>query len=267
MVQNDIIVQGIPFDRNSSFKRGPASAPACIREALFSNSANMWTEYGLDLEENNRWHMQPDLALSKAGEEFTDIQQQTSRLLHNGLRVISLGGDHSITYPLIQAYAEKYKNLNVLHLDAHPDIYDELDGNRYSHACPFARIMEDFPEIRLVQAGIRTATGHQREQAARFNVEMIEMRNIEQLQQIFFDGPVYLSLDMDCLDPAFAPGVSHYEPGGMTTREVIHSIQKLTGNMVGADIVEYNPETDLQGITGMVAAKLLKEILGKMLPL
>ena len=264
-VENNIVVQGIPFDLNSSFRRGPALAPIRIRESLFSRSANMWTENGLDLEEDSRWQLLPDLTLLDKGMEFAEIERQTNVHLNDGLRVISLGGDHSITYPLIRAYAKKHEALNIFHMDAHPDLYDELDSNRHSHACPFARIMEEFPKIRLVQAGIRTATGHQREQATRFGVEMIEMRELGRLQQLVFDGPVYLSLDLDVLDPAFAPGVSHYEPGGMTTREVLNSIQKLTGQLVGADIVEFNPKYDPQGITAMVAAKFLKEILGKML--
>jgi len=263
-MENDIVVQGISFDLNSSFKRGPAFAPARIVEALLSSSANLWTESSIDLGNDSRWCLIPDLVLSHEREAFRYIERQTDAHLNKGQRVISLGGDHSITYPLIRAHAKKYGKLNVFHLDAHPDLYDELDGNRHSHACPFARIMEEFPNTRLVQAGIRTATGHQREQATRFGVEMIEMKDLTAIQQLIFDGPVYLSLDLDCLDPAFAPGVSHYEPGGMTTREVLNIIQNLEGKLVGADIVEYNPELDPQGITGMVAAKLLKEILGKM---
>ena len=94
---------------------------------------------------------------------------------------------------------------------------------------------------------------------------MIEMKDLERVNTISFDGPVYLSLDLDCLDPAFAPGVSHYEPGGMSTREAIGLIQNCSGRIIGADIVEYNPERDPQGITAMVAAKLLKEILGRMI--
>jgi len=159
----------------------------------------------------------------------------------------------------------KFQNLNILQFDAHPDLYDELDGNRFSHACPFARIMEENLAERLVQVGIRTLTGHQHEQAKRFGVEIIEMKNFEAAKEIAFDGPVYISLDMDCLDPAFAPGVSHHEPGGMSSRDVLEIIQNLKGKLVGADIVEYNPKRDFQGMTGMVAGKLLKEIIGRML--
>ncbi len=125
--------------------------------------------------------------------------------------------------------------------------------------------MEEKLVQRLVQVGVRTLTGHQRQQAERFGVEIIEMREIDKIDKITFSGPVYLSLDMDCLDPAFAPGVSHYEPGGMSTRQVLGITQNLKGQLVGADIVEYNPERDPQGITGMVAAKLLKEVIARMM--
>lgn len=260
-----VAVQGIPFDRNSSFKRGPAKAPARICEALYSESANMWTETGIDLAGTKRWQILPELGFAAEGEEFMAIERQTALQIAAGNRVVSLGGDHSITYPIIRAHARKYPQLSILHLDAHPDLYDELDGNRHSHACPFARILEEFSHIRLVQMGIRTANGHQRQQAARFGVDMIEMKDFSQFGQFAFDGPVYLSLDLDCLDPAFAPGVSHFEPGGMTTREVITLIQQLSGTLIGADIVEYNPDNDPLGITAMVSAKLLKEVLGKML--
>lgn len=264
-ISAEIIVLGVPFDRYSSFRRGAASAPPRIREALFIESSNMWTENMIDLRTSSRWQFIDDLGFTNHTEAFSQIEDKIDELINRKARVISLGGDHSITYPIIRAYRKKYNNLNILQLDAHPDLYDELDGNRHSHACPFARIMEENLVKRLVQAGVRTLTGHQRDQAKRFEVEIIEMRNINKLDEIKFNGPVYLSIDMDCLDPAFAPGVSHHEPGGMSTREVIEIIQHLKGELIGADIVEYNPDRDLQGVTGMVAGKLLKEVIGKML--
>ena len=259
------VVFGVPFDANSSFRRGPALAPARIREGLHSESSNLWTENGVDLGATPAWRDVGDLDLPETGTAFLEIERAVDRLLSRDLRVITLGGDHSITYPILRAYAKAHPGLSILQLDAHPDTYDELDGNRYSHASPFARIMEEGLARRLVQTGIRTMTGHQREQAERFGIEVIEMRDWKRVREIVFTGPVYLSLDLDCLDPAFAPGVSHYEPGGLSTRDVLGVIQGLTGNLVGADVVEYNPERDPQGITSMVAAKLLKEILGRML--
>jgi agmatinase len=261
----DIAVVGIPFDRNSSYLRGPALAPIRIREALFCESSNMWTEDLIDLGDFSGWEVLDDMTLSSQENVSERIEHEIRQLLKKRRRVISLGGDHSITHPIIRAYKEGYQNLNILHLDAHPDLYDEFDGNHYSHACPFARILEENIAIRLVQVGIRTMDGHQYEQAKRFGVEVIEMKNIGKIGQIKFDGPVYLSLDLDCLDPAYAPGVSHHEPGGMSTREVLGIIRNFKGRLVGADIVEYNPERDLHGMTGMVAGKILKEIIGRML--
>ena len=261
----DIAIVGIPFDKNSSYLRGPALAPRCIRESLFCESSNMWTEDLIDLGEFSGWDVLDDMRLSSQENVFELIENEIRQLLKRRLRVISLGGDHSITYPIIRAYGQGYQNLNILHLDAHPDLYDEFDGNQYSHACPFARILEENIAIRLVQVGIRTMDGHQYEQAKRFGVEVIEMKNIGKIGQIKFDGPVYFSLDLDCLDPAYAPGVSHHEPGGMSTREVLGIIRNFKGRLVGADIVEYNPERDLHGMTGMVAGKILKEIIGRML--
>ncbi len=261
----DIVVIGIPFDCNASFRRGPSLAPPRILEALWSDSANLWTETAVDLARRVGWQLGDDVDCADPGTALQQIEDHVRALLGHGARVLSLGGDHSVTWPILRAYGQVFPDLTLIYLDAHPDLYDELDGNRDSHACPCARIMEEGLVKRLVQVGIRTLTGHQRQQAERFGVEIIEMREIERVEALDVQGPVYLSLDLDCLDPAFAPGVSHWEPGGLSTREVLKIIHRLGGELVGADIVEYNPERDPQGITGMVAAKFLKEILGRML--
>ena len=259
-----VSVLGIPFDDNSSFMFGAAKAPAKIREGMKSQSSNLCAESGLDLGEIQTWRDLGDMDLPEPYTVFKDIQAGLKPLLENKNRLICLGGDHSITYPIIRAHAAYYPKLNILHLDAHADLYDSMDGNRHSHACPFARIMENQLADRLVQVGVRTLTPHQREQADKFKVEVHEMRDgiPEKLE---FDGPVYLSLDMDCLDPAFAPGVSHYEPGGLSTRDVINIINNFKGQLVGADLVEFNPARDSHGITSMVCGKLLKEIIARML--
>jgi agmatinase len=165
----------------------------------------------------------------------------------------------------LRAFAKRYRRLSILHFDAHPDLYDELDGNRFSHACPFARIMEEGLVERLVQVGIRTMTDHQRQQVERFGVEVIEMRDYRDDWPIDFDTPVYISFDVDGLDPAFAPGVSHREPGGLSTRQAINTILNLNAEIVGADIVEFNPRMDVANLTETVCAKIVKEIAAQML--
>lgn len=259
-----ISVVGIPFDDNSSFMFGTAQAPNAIREALNSHSSNLTAENEIDIGESNRWSDLGDLNIDDAYTAFKEIQSHTAKILAQQSKIITLGGDHSITFPVVKAHAEVYSDLNILHIDAHPDLYDSLDGNRHSHASPFARIMEKGLAKRLVQVGIRTINAHQREQADKYGVEVNEMKNGIPAK-LKFDGSVYLSVDMDCLDPAFAPGVAHYEPGGMTIREVINIIHQFKGHLIGADIVEYNPTRDINGITAMASAKFLKEIIARML--
>jgi len=256
-----ISLLGIPFDANSSYLRGPAQAPQAIRDELYSGSSNLWTEDGIDLGRPGSFHDAGDVAIpDDAAAAFPAIESAVNETLKLGYPLICLSGDHSVTYPTIRAFHAHYPDLTILHFDAHPDLYDELDGNRLSHACPLARIMEEHLARRLVQVGIRTINRHQFAQATRFGVEVITMRNLDRFASLKFDGPLFISLDMDVLDPAFAPGISHYEPGGMSVREVLGCIQGLKVPVVGADIVEYNPTRDLHGQTAMVCAKFLKEI-------
>lgn len=255
---------GIPFDENSSYLRGAAQAPPRIVEALNCESSNLWTENGTDLEGKVRDAGSVQLPPGTP-QAFAAIEQAVAAQLRQESPLILLGGDHSITYPVVKAFAAKFPNLEIMHFDAHPDLYDQLGGNRFSHACPFARIMEEKLARRLVQAGIRTMNAHQREQAQRFGVEVLEMKDLGRWPRFVFEGPVYLSFDLDVLDPAFAPGISHWEPGGLSVREVIHALQSLQGRIVGADLVEYNPERDESGRTAMVCAKVVKEIAARML--
>jgi arginase family enzyme len=125
--------------------------------------------------------------------------------------------------------------------------------------------MEERLAKRLIQIGIRTLNRHQREQAEKFQVEIVPMAAVPAYDRLKARGPVYVSFDMDVLDPAFAPGISHREPGGMSVREAIGHLHAVAGTIVGADIVEFNPSQDISGMTAIVAAKILKEILGKMM--
>lgn len=259
-----ITVVGVPTDRNSSFMSGAALAPDRIREALHCPSTNLWTECGIDLGSHPGWEDRGDLDLDD-GAFGESIDAAVSHLVEQGGRVIALGGDHAITYPIVRATVRRQQPLTILHLDAHADLYDEFEGNRESHACPFARIMEDDLATRVVQIGIRTMNAHQQRQADRFGVEVHGVRGIPAVAGLDLEPPLYLSLDLDALDPSCAPGVSHPEPGGLTTRDVISIIQDLPCPLIGADIVELNPTHDFNNLTAKVAAKILKEILANMI--
>ena len=254
---------GLPFDGQSSYVRGAGEAPGKIREALRCDASNSWTELGVDLGVAGTYEDAGDLEFLEQ-DAFAAIESGVGALIDARKRPVSLGGDHSITFPIVKAVARRHAELTIFHFDAHPDLYDEFEGNRWSHACPFARIMEAGLAKRLVQVGIRTMNRHQREQAARFGVEVVEMRGLPAYAKLKAAGPVYITFDMDVLDPAFAPGISHREPGGMSVREAIAHLHAIEGEIVGADVVEFNPVRDLGGMTATVAAKMVKEILGKM---
>ena len=256
---------GIPHDASSSFLRGAAGAPTLIRRALASPSSNGWSESLRDLTSATGLLDAGDVDLSPDTDPRAAIERAALAVMRGDGRLIGLGGDHSVSHPLLRAARSAYPRLTVLHLDAHADLYDEFEGDRHSHACPFARIMEERLADRLVQVGIRTLNAHQRLQATRFGVEIIDMRAWAAGVRAAVDGPIYLSIDLDALDPAFAPGVSHWEPGGLTVREVICIVQDAGGHVVAADIVEYNPLRDPTGVTAFVAAKLVKEVASRML--
>lgn len=261
-----ISLLGVPLDANSSHLFGAARGPGAIRSALHSGSGNAATEDSVEVV--GLLDDLGDLPVENVAGSTADADLITATVDHElgrGRQVITLGGDHSITFPILRAMRRHHDDLTVVHIDAHPDLYDDLDGNPLSHASPFARALEEGCMARLVQIGIRTATPHQREQAERWGVTMIAPRHLDEFAATGVAGPVYLTVDLDGLDPSAAPGVSHHEPGGLTVREVLDVIDSLPGPIVGADIVELNPERDVVDMTAMVGAKLLKEIAGAML--
>lgn len=261
-----ISIIGIPSDINSSYMYGAALAPPLIRKALHCDSSNLWTENGVNLGEDSILQDKGDIDIQPNGKIFEKIKNCLSDILNKSNTPIILGGDHSITYPVISAVHNFFPHINILHFDAHPDLYDSLQDNRLSHAAPFARIMENKLTDRLVQIGIRGMNGHQKQQAKKFGVEIIEMNSIQADIQLKFDAPLYISFDIDALDPAFAPGVSHFEPGGLSTRQAINLIHSIQApKIIGCDIVEYNPKRDPSGVTAMTCAKILKEIAGKII--
>jgi agmatinase len=251
---------GLPTDAHSSFLRGAAAGPGAIRAALASDHANMAAENGLELGADVAVEDGGDLALAGTADDLAVIRRAILDAHEAGAVPLSLGGDHSVTYPIVAALAEVHGPLNILHFDAHPDLYHDYEGDPLSHASPFARIMEKGHARRLVQFGIRTMNAHCRAQAARFGVEAIEMRDFAPDRVPIPEAPLYISVDLDGFDPAFAPGVAHHEPGGPSVREFLQVLQRVPGGIVGADIVELHPPRDVNDVTATLAAKLVKEL-------
>ena len=253
---------GLPTDSHSSFLRGPAQAPDAIRSALASDHANMATELGVELGRDITLEDLGNLPLDETEGDVARISAAAAASAEAGSTPIFLGGDHMVTYPIVAGLTEVHGPVNILHFDAHPDIYDDFEGDPLSHASPFARIMEKGLARQLVQVGIRTLNRHCREQAARFGVEIVEMCKFYADTVPIPRSPLYVSIDLDALDPAFAPGVSHHEPGGLSVRDILSVLHRTRWPIIGADVVEYNPTRDINGMTAVVAAKFVKELAG-----
>ncbi|XP_042014239.1 arginase 1, mitochondrial-like isoform X1 [Salvia splendens] len=192
---------GVPLGHNSSFLQGPAFAPPRIREAIWCGSTNSTTEEGKDLNDPRVLTDVGDVPV----QELRDCGVDDDRLMNiisesvklvmeeDPLRPLVLGGDHSISFPSVRAVSEKLGGpVDILHLDAHPDIYDAFEGNKYSHASSFARIMEGGYARRLLQVGIRSITKEGREQGKHFGVEQYEMRTFSRDRNLL-ENLVYLS--------------------------------------------------------------------------
>ena len=256
---------GFPHDAHSSFLRGAAAAPQAVRHALLSKASNAWSERLVPvtcadtLEDLGDVDL-GDLDQASGHEALNRIQQVVASYAKDSRPFIALGGDHSITYPILRGLSAGYAHLTVLQIDAHSCLHDRFSDSAHSHFCCMARAMEEQLTVRLVQVGIRTSTAHEHEQAQRFRVEQIDMRTWADGARPSTSGLVYVSIDLDAFDPAFAPGVSHREPGGLTVREVLTIIDTIGGDLVGAEIVEFNPTQDIGGLTAGLAAKLVKEL-------
>ncbi len=257
-----VALLGFPWDASSSYARGPAHGPSVIHSLIGSAASSPYTLNGINIHDvivtEDFAALPEDPANARAA-----IEARTRKALAAGAP-LSLGGDHSVTYPILRAMRERHGALNILHIDAHTDLYDEFDGDRYSHASPFARAVEDECVRSLVQVGLRSVGPNERDFGERHDVVMLGADELEAIPFERLTAPLYVSIDLDGLDPAFAPGVSHPEPGGLSTREALSILKRLPAAPVGADIVEYNPERDVGLITAHVAARLAKELAAAM---
>ena len=262
-------VLGIPFDANSSFRRGPARAPAAIRTAMGSEAGNAWSERGVRVWPSDSVVDHGDLRVAQRARSrapIDAIERGVTRAAAITPRLLLIGGDHAVSYPAVRAMAQRWGRMSILHFDAHPDMYPDFQGNPYSHASPMARILEEGLVDRLVQVGIRSPSPPQDAIGRKYRVEVHAAFDLARLARLKFSSPLYFSIDLDGLDPAFAPGVSHPEPGGLTVRQVLDVIGSVRAPaIVGGDVVELNPRLDPSGITAVVAAKLARELLARMI--
>ena len=259
MSRRPIALLSFPWDASSSYARGAALGPPVIRALLASDISTDYSLSGVKISGVIARHVEPALSENAAAAR-AQITETVAAALADGLKPLSLGGDHSITYPILKAMKAAHGPLNILQIDAHTDLYDELGGDRYSHACPFARAIEDGLVGNLVQVGLRSVGPAERAFGEKHGVVMLGAEAWTEIPYERLTAPLYVTIDLDGLDPAFAPGVSHPEPGGLSTREVLAILSTLPAAPAGADITELNPAKDANLLTAHVAVRLVKEL-------
>lgn len=273
----DVAIVGIPFDSGTSYRSGTRFGPRKIRES----SLLLWG-YNTVLEVSPTQALKVidygDVDVVPVDIKATNkaITSEVVAVLNNNVKVISLGGDHSVTFPLLQAHKEKYGPVAVLHFDSHPDTWnEEYPGHPFSHGTPFIRAIEEglIDVEAYIQVGIRGSVSGPKdyEDARQLGAKLITIQEaynygiptlINKIREIVGDRPVYLSFDIDAVDPAYAPGTGTPEVGGFTSYEMLQMIRSLQGlNFVGFDLVEVSPPYDNNDITSILAANLVFEFL------
>ncbi len=258
---------GLPDDSRSSWRHGPAAGPARIREAYDGVGYNATTESGVDLSEavRDRGDVESGADWAETAHRYREVAEE---LLRAGRVPFFAGGDHAVTVPVLEALAVLERPVHVVHVDAHPDLYPELDGDPCSHACTAARALEMPHVAHVTLVGVRTMNEVQRGVAEKHadRLTLIEATDVgwrlEQPDSVPIGAAVHLSIDLDGLDPAFAPGVSHPVPGGLSSRQVLDLIRRARWELVSMDVVELNPDRDEGDRTAVLAARLLHEGMG-----
>jgi agmatinase len=272
----DLAVVGVPFDSGTSYRSGTRFGPRKIREA----SLMLWGY-------NNPLAVRPldvlkvvdygdvDVIPPSIVDTYANIEAEVGTVLAAGVTVLALGGDHSISLPLLRAHARRWGRLGLIHFDSHPDTWDsEFGGRPYSHGTPFRRALEEqlIDPARYIQVGLRgpTSGASDWQDARDLGVRVITMDDAAALGmpavadaiRATATGPVYVTLDIDSADPAFAPGTGTPEVGGFTSHQLLHMVRCLRGlDLVGFDLVEVSPPYDHGDITAILAANLAFEFL------
>ncbi|MHA2298047.1 MAG: agmatinase [Candidatus Hodarchaeales archaeon] len=279
----NLTVLGIPWDTSSTYRKGASKAPTSIRQATSARLFNPYTETQVNLID--KWQIFDAGDVEPTNKDVINTRDTILGKINefrdkmNIKRFLFLGGDHLATffgfYALSKSKIINAEKTGIIYLDAHPDLYDNYEGE-YSHACVLRRILDltDLQPSNIVQVGIRAPTPPQLDYARDTGIKIISCKEFQTIGPTetainikdFFNNKienVYLSIDLDVLDPSYAPGIGNPQPGGLSTREVIEFIHGLTGlNVQAFDIVELCPAYDHSGITAFVAAKLIQEVLG-----
>lgn len=260
------VLFGVPYDGTASYRPGARFGPKSIRNESFGiESYSLYQDK--DLEDIAVYDLGDlDIPISQAAKVVKQVKNVTLKILSADKTPVMLGGEHLISLGAVEALIQKYPNISIIHFDAHADLREDYLGEKLSHACVIKRCLELSENMKVYQFGIRSADKDEIAYAKNNNKVIMQKYNLDNLDKVckeLSNTPVYLTIDLDCLDPSVMPGTGTPEPGGVSfdaLREAITMVASKS-NVVGADIVELNPMCDPSGMSIIVAAKLLRELL------
>jgi agmatinase len=260
---SDVVLFGAPFDGTTSFKPGTRFAPNIIR--LDSEGIETYSPYQDDDLLDTKVCDIGDVSIYNGNTEKTlkSIYMQSIDILLSDKTPFMIGGEHLVTLPSVQAVYEKFPELRVIHFDAHTDLREHYNGEKNSHATVMKRVSDLLGKNRIYQFGIRSGLKEEFEFAKNNHyIETFKVDTITKILDELDNHPIYLTVDLDVLDPSILWGTGTPEPGGVTFNELLNALLTLKGkNIVGADIVELAPNYDTSGVSTAVACKLIREIL------
>ncbi|KYH34972.1 agmatinase [Clostridium tepidiprofundi DSM 19306] len=260
--ESDIVVFGSPFDGTTSFRPGTRFAPSIMRNESYG--LETYSPYlDRDLEEVKVFDA-GDLEFPFGNTEkvLNMIEKFTKDIIKDDKIPVMIGGEHLVTLPAVRAVYDKYKELYVIHFDAHTDLREDYLGEKLSHASVIRRVWDFVGDKRIYQFGIRSGEKYEFDWANEHTIlNKFNCNGIEEAIKEIGDKPVYVTIDLDILDPSIFPGTGTIEPGGISFNDMMEAIRKIKVlNIVGADVVELSPHYDASGTSTAVACKVLREL-------
>ncbi|NLF83820.1 MAG: agmatinase [Candidatus Gastranaerophilales bacterium] len=258
----ETVMVGLPYDGTCSFKPGTRFAPQEIRTASIGIETYS-PIFGGDMEELSFYDAGDlDFPFGNRDEVLSMIEKAATEVYDAGKKWLGVGGEHLVTLPAVKSCFEKYPDLAIIHFDAHADLRMEYLDEELSHSTVMRRISEFVTPENIIQFGIRSGTKEEFRWMNAHNSLCRYEKDFPQWIKRFENKPVYLTIDLDVLDPSIFPGTGTPEPGGLTYNELINKLVMLKElNIVGADVVELSPHYDPSGVSTITAAKVIREVL------
>lgn len=262
--ESKVVLFSSPMDTTTSYRPGTRFAGNAIR--VESIGIEWYSPYlDMDLKDYKTCDIGDlELPMGDVEKSLDVIYNTTKSILKDNKLPMMVGGEHLVTLPVVKATEEKYKDLRIIHLDAHTDLRDSFLGRKLSHATVLRRCHDLLGDNRIYQFGIRSGDKHEFEWAkTHTHLQKFNLDGLDEVIEEIKDYPVYITIDLDVLDPSIFPGTGTPEPGGITYKELLKAINSFTklNNIVGADIVELAPMLDNSNGSTIVAAKTLRELI------